>query len=104
MGFDDTRLIGAGLLSKGDDNTEPRPRFRNRLIFPILDAQARHIAFGGRLLSAGEPKYLNSPESPVFSKGKTLYGLNWAKPHIAKEERALVVEGYFDLIRLFAAG
>jgi DNA primase len=104
MGFDDARLIGAGLLSKGDDNAEPRPRFRNRLIFPILDAQGRHIAFGGRLLSDGEPKYLNSPESPVFSKGKTLYGLSWAKPNIAKEEKALVVEGYFDLIRLFDAG
>jgi DNA primase len=104
LGFDDARLIGAGLLTRGDDESEPRPRFRNRLMFPILDAQGRHIAFGGRLLSEGEPKYLNSPESPVFSKGKTLYGLNWAKPQIANEERVVVVEGYFDLLRVFEAG
>ncbi len=90
LGFDEARLIGAGLLTRGDDESEPRPRFKNRLIFPILDAQGRHIGFGGRLLSEGEPKYLNSPESPVFSKGKTLYGLNWARPQIAKEEKVCV--------------
>jgi DNA primase len=104
LGYDDARMIGAGLLTKGDDEAEPRPRFRNRLIFPILDAQGRHVGFGGRLLSEGEPKYLNSPESPVFSKSKTLYGLNWARSHIAKEDRAVIVEGYFDLIRVVEAG
>jgi len=64
----------------------------------------RNIGFGGRLLGPGEPKYLNSPESPVFSKGKTLYGLNWAKNDIRREDQVLVVEGYFDVVRLMTAG
>jgi DNA primase len=64
----------------------------------------RNIGFGGRLLGPGEPKYLNSPESPVFSKGKTLYGLNWAKNEIRREDQVLVVEGYFDVVRLMTAG
>ncbi|MFL5564719.1 MAG: DNA primase [Gemmatimonadaceae bacterium] len=104
LGFDETRLIAAGLLIKGEDETEPRPRFRNRLMFPILDAMSRNIGFGGRLLGPGEPKYLNSPESAVFSKGKTLYALNWAKNDIRREDQVLVVEGYFDVVRLLTAG
>ena len=104
LGFDETRLAGAGLLVQGEDGSEPRPRFRGRLMFPILDAMGRNIGFGGRLLGSGEPKYLNSSESPVFSKGKTLYGLNWAKNDIRREDQVLVVEGYFDVVRLMAAG
>jgi DNA primase len=104
LGFDEARLAGAGLLVKGEDGSEPRPRFRGRLMFPILDSMGRNIGFGGRLLGPGEPKYLNSPESPVFSKGKTLYGLNWAKNDIRREDQVLVVEGYFDVVRLMAAG
>ncbi len=104
LGFDEARLAGAGLLIQGDDGSEPRPRFRGRLMFPILDAQGRNVGFGGRLLGPGEPKYLNSSESPVFSKGKTLYGLNWAKNDIRREDQVLVVEGYFDVVRLMAAG
>ncbi|MFL5638072.1 MAG: DNA primase [Gemmatimonadaceae bacterium] len=104
LGFDEARLIAAGLLIQGDDETEPRPRFRNRLMFPILDAMSRNIGFGGRLLGPGEPKYLNSPESAVFSKGKTLYALNWAKNDIRREDQVLVVEGYFDVVRLMTAG
>lgn len=104
LGFDETRLAGAGLLVQGEDGSEPRPRFRGRLMFPILDAMGRNIGFGGRLLGPGEPKYLNSSESPVFSKGKTLYGLNWAKNDIRREDQVLVVEGYFDVVRLMAAG
>ncbi|HXG70350.1 MAG TPA: DNA primase [Gemmatimonadaceae bacterium] len=104
MGFDDARLIDAGLLVKGEEGIEPRPRFRARLIFPILDLMSRHVGFGGRLLGPGEPKYLNSPESAVFSKGKLLYGLNWAKNDIRREDQALVVEGYFDVAQLMAAG
>jgi len=104
LGFDETRLAGAGLLVQGEDGSEPRPRFRGRLMFPILDSMGRNIGFGGRLLGPGEPKYLNSPESPVFSKGKTLYGLNWAKNDIRREDQVLVVEGYFDVVRLMAAG
>jgi DNA primase len=104
LGFDDARLIEAGLLILREEETEPRPRFRNRLMFPIYDPQNRVIAFGGRVIGAGEPKYLNSAESPVFVKGATLYGLNWAKNSIRKDERVLLVEGYFDCLRLHAAG
>jgi DNA primase len=104
LGFDEPRLSGAGLLVQGEDGSEPRPRFRGRLMFPILDSMGRNIGFGGRLLGPGEPKYLNSPESTVFSKGKTLYGLNWAKNDIRREDQVLVVEGYFDVVRLMAAG
>jgi len=104
LGFDEARLTTAGLLVAGDDGSEPRPRFRGRLMFPILDSMGRNIGFGGRLLGPGEPKYLNSPESPVFSKGKTLYGLNWAKNDIRREDQVLVVEGYFDVVRLMVAG
>ena len=104
LGFDETRLAGAGLLVQGEDQSEPRPRFRGRLMFPILDSMGRNIGFGGRLLGPGEPKYLNSPESAAFSKGKTLYGLNWAKNDIRREDHVLVVEGYFDVVRLMTAG
>ena len=104
LGFEEKRLIDAGLLVPGEDGSEPRPRFRGRLMFPILDSMGRNIGFGGRLLGPGEPKYLNSAESPVFSKGKTLYGLNWAKNDVRREDQVLVVEGYFDVVRLMAAG
>ena len=104
LGYEDDRQLEAGLLVRPEDASEPRPRFRGRLIFPILDVMGRHVGFGGRVIGQGEPKYLNSPESPVFSKGKTLYGLSWARNAIRKEDRALVVEGYFDVVRLVAAG
>ena len=104
LGFDEARLVNAGLLVQGDDGSEPRPRFRGRLMFPILDSTGRNIGFGGRLIAPGEPKYLNSAESAVFSKGKTLYGLNWAKNDVRREDQVLVVEGYFDVVRLMAAG
>ncbi|HJQ20977.1 MAG TPA: DNA primase [Gemmatimonadaceae bacterium] len=105
LGYDDAAQIAAGLLIvREEKGPEPRPRFRNRLMFPIYDAQNRVIAFGGRVIGAGEPKYLNSAESPTFQKGATLYGLNWAKNAIRKDERVLLVEGYFDCMRLLAAG
>jgi DNA primase len=104
LGFDEKRQVDAGLLIAGEDGSEPRPRFRGRLMFPILDSMGRNIGFGGRILGPGEPKYLNSPESPVFTKGKTLYGLNWAKNDVRREDQVLVVEGYFDVVRLMAAG
>jgi len=104
LGFDEARLVAAGLLVQGEDGSEPRPRFRSRLMFPILDSPGRNIGFGGRLIGPGEPKYLNSSESAVFSKGKTLYGLNWAKNDVRREDQVLVVEGYFDVVRLMAAG
>lgn len=79
-------------------------RFRGRLMFPIEDVAGRMIAFGGRIIGDGEPKYLNSPESPVYTKGKNLYGLNRTKEAIRKRGRAVLVEGYFDLISLWNAG
>jgi DNA primase len=104
LGHDDARLIDAGLLVQREGRDEPSSRFWGRLIFPILDAAGRHVGFGGRVLGAGEPKYLNSAESTVYSKGKLLYGLNWAKHPIRKADRVLVVEGYLDAIRLAGAG
>ena len=104
LGFDEQRLVAAGLLISGEEGSEPRPRFRGRLMFPILDSMGRNIGFGGRVLGPGEPKYLNSPESAAFSKGRTLYGLNWAKNDIRREDHVLVVEGYFDVVRLISAG
>jgi DNA primase len=104
LGFDEKRLVDTGLFVQGEDGSEPRPRFRGRLMFPILDSMGRYVGFGGRLLGPGEPKYLNSPESVVFSKGKTLYGLNWAKNDVRREDQVLVVEGYFDVVRLMTAG
>ncbi len=103
LGFDDERLIAAGLLQRKDDGTV-RTRFRNRLIFPILDLAGHTVGFGGRLLGPGEPKYLNSPESDVFSKTRLLYGLHLARNAIRRDERVLIVEGYFDVLRLVAAG
>jgi len=79
-------------------------RFRNRIIFPIFDRQGRAIAFGGRIIGDGEPKYLNSPESPLYSKGRTLYGLPQAAEALRTTGVALVVEGYLDLIALQVHG
>ena len=104
LGFDDARQLAAGLLVTRDDRPEPRPRFRGRLMFPIYDAAGHVAGFGGRVIGEGEPKYLNSAESDVFSKRKLLYGLNWAKQAARKADRLVVVEGYFDAIRLMLAG
>ena len=104
LGYDDAALLEGGLMVQPEESSEPRPRFRRRLMFPILDAMGRHVGFGGRVIGDGEPKYLNSPETPVFSKGKLLYGLNAAKLGARREERMLIVEGYFDVVRLMAAG
>jgi DNA primase len=104
LGFADARLLDMGLLVKREEQDEPRPRFRDRLIFPILDAYAHTVGFGGRLLGPGEPKYLNSGESDVFSKGKILYNLSNARHAIRRDERVILVEGYFDVVRLVDAG
>jgi len=103
LGFDDAVLVQSGLLVEKEEGAI-RTRFRNRLMFPIYDVQGRVIAFGGRILGPGEPKYLNSAESPTFQKGSTLYGLNWARHAIRRDGRVLLVEGYFDCVRLLAAG
>lgn len=103
LGVDRAVMLEAGLLHRRDDGSTV-PRFRGRLLFPIHDLRGRVVAFGGRLLGPGEPKYLNSPESPIFKKGGQLYHLHLAKQAIRKEEAAIVVEGYFDVLRLQAAG
>lgn len=104
MGFTDERMLDAGVLIKPEGQSEVRARFRGRLMFPIFDALGHPVGFGGRAMGDAEPKYLNSPETPVFQKGKTLYALNWTKNDIRKDDRVFVVEGYFDAIRLMASG
>lgn len=104
LGFDDDRQLAAGLLVRHDESTEPRPRFRGRLAFPIHDAGGRVVGFGGRLIGPGEPKYLNTAETPAFSKGKLLYALHLARNAMRRAERALIVEGYVDVLRLMGAG
>ena len=102
-------LEAAGLVvpRKGSSATDSRgyyDRFRHRVMVPICDRQGRIIGFGGRSLDGAEPKYLNSPETEVFEKGKHLFGLDKAVNAIRKDDRAVVVEGYFDVIALHAAG
>ncbi|ATW04946.1 DNA primase [Sphingorhabdus sp. YGSMI21] len=97
------RLVEAGLLIKVDDK-DPYDRFRGRLMIPIRDPRGRVIAFGGRILGDGEPKYLNSPDTPLFDKGRTLYNLDKASPASRQTGRILVVEGYMDAIALAQAG
>ena len=103
LGFTDERLLDAGLLTKREDGSL-RPRFWQRLLFPIHDLRARVVGFGGRLLGDGEPMYLNSPDSAVFHKGQLLYNLHQAKQAIRQAEYAVVVEGYFDALRLVQVG
>jgi DNA primase len=103
LGFKDERLLDAGLLVKREDGTL-RPRFWGRLLFPIHDLRGRVVGFGGRVLGDGEPKYLNSPDSPVFHKGRLLYNLHQAKQAIRQAEFAVLVEGYFDALRLVQVG
>ncbi len=101
--FGDPALIEAGLLISVDDK-EPYDRFRGRLMIPIRDPRGRVIAFGGRILGEGEPKYLNSPDTPLFDKGRTLYNLDRAAASAHKANEILVVEGYMDVISLAQAG
>jgi len=98
-------LIEAGLLIQPEDrNRDPYDRFRGRLMIPIRDARGRVIAFGGRILGQGEPKYLNSPDTPLFDKGRTLYNIDKALSAARTAGRIIVVEGYMDVIALAQAG
>ena len=103
LGLEEKVLLEAGLAAVRDDGTV-LPRFRGRLLFPIHDLRGRVAGFGGRLLGPGEPKYLNSPENAIFHKGRELYNLHQAKGPIRKEEAVILVEGYFDVLRLVLAG
>jgi len=103
LGVREPVLLEAGLLFKREDGSLV-PRFRGRLLFPIQDLRARVVGFGGRILGEGEPKYLNSPDTPIFHKGQILYHLHAARHAMRKTERAILVEGYFDVVRLALAG
>lgn len=98
------KLIETGMLIKPEDGGDSYDRFRGRLMIPIRDPRGRVIAFGGRILGQGEPKYLNSPDTPLFDKGRTLYNLDLAGPASRAAGRLIVVEGYMDVIALDRAG
>lgn len=100
----ETIAIEAGLLIKPEDGGHAYDRFRGRVMFPILDRRGQAIAFGGRILDQGEPKYLNSPETPLFHKGRVLYGLSHAQKTARETNEIIVVEGYMDVIALAQAG
>ncbi len=102
--FSKDLITKAGLIISKDKENKIYDRFRNRLIVPIHDPQGRVVAFGGRSLDGSEPKYLNSPESDVFEKGKLLFSFDKASSNIRKLDRAIVVEGYFDVIALHSKG
>jgi DNA primase len=103
LGIEQGVLLECGLLGQREDGSIV-PRFRYRLLFPIHDLRGRVVGFGGRLLRQGEPKYLNSPETPIFHKGRLLYNLHQAKTSIRQEQTVILVEGYFDVLRLVLAG
>jgi DNA primase len=104
QGYSQAMLLRAGLLVQREDGSVV-DRFRNRLTIPICRDTGAIIAFGGRALEADQqPKYLNSPETPIYSKGRTLYGLNLAKAAIRQRGFAVLVEGYFDFAQVFQAG
>lgn len=94
----------AGLIMPRQTGGGYYDRFRDRLMIPIMDAQGRVVGFGGRTLSNEEPKYLNSPETPIFNKGQLLFGLDKARQAIVQKDQAIVVEGYFDVMALHQAG
>ena len=101
QGFEEKEILESGLVNR-NDNGKYIDRYRNRLMFPICDARGRVIAFGGRVLDDSKPKYINSPENIVYSKGRNLFGLNVAKKGDTK--KILVVEGYMDVISLHQRG
>lgn len=107
--FPEEMAVESGMLIQPEDDggkrsRESYDRFRGRLMIPIRDQRGRVIAFGGRILAQGEPKYLNSPETPIFDKGRTLYNLDKAAPAARKSGRIIVVEGYMDVIAIAQAG
>ncbi|MBQ1288792.1 MAG: DNA primase, partial [Erysipelotrichaceae bacterium] len=102
-GFDPKTLYELGLVSRSDKGRY-YDKFRNRVIFPIINTAGEIIGFGGRVIDKGEPKYLNSSESKAFQKKNNLYGINLAKNYIAKDDCIVLVEGYMDVISLYQAG
>ena len=103
QGFGETEILESGLVNK-NDRGQYIDRYRNRLMFPICDVRGRVIAFGGRVLDDSKPKYINSPENIVYSKGRHLFGLNVAKKGQGMLKKLLIVEGYMDVISLHQRG
>jgi len=98
------KIIAAGLAKKSEKDGSVYDYFRNRVMFPIMDSRGRPIAFGGRVMDDSEPKYLNSPETPIFSKGRGLYGLCQAREHVSPTSPPIATEGYTDTIALHKFG
>ncbi len=103
-GADEKLIETSGLVSVNEDKNKVYDRFRGRIMFPVLNIEGNPIAFGARILATGEPKYLNSPETPAYVKGEHLYGLFQSKDEIRKKKYAILVEGYLDLIALYQYG
>ena len=103
-GIDISMLLKAGLVRKPEDRDETYDYFRGRVLFPITDRRGRVIAFGGRILGDGQPKYLNSPDTPLFQKGRVLFGLAQARESASKAGEVIVAEGYMDVIALAQGG
>ncbi|CAG9619343.1 DNA primase [Sutcliffiella rhizosphaerae] len=103
-GYSSQLLEKAGLLIEKEHTAEYYDRFRNRIMFPIHDHKGNVIAFSGRVLCEGEPKYLNSPETTIFNKSKILYNFHQARPHFRKLERVILFEGFADVIAADGAG
>ncbi|MCC6068404.1 DNA primase [Ferrovum sp. PN-J185] len=97
--YTDSSWVDSGLVIQADEGKR-YDRFRGRIMFPILNAKGQVIGFGGRVIGQGEPKYLNSPETPIFEKGHELYGLTQAKEAIRERSQVIVVEGYMDVVAL----
>jgi DNA primase len=97
-------LLRAGLVLERQDKSGHYDRFRNRAVFPILNEAGQVVAFGARSLDGSEPKYLNSPETPLYQKGRVLYGLSWARDAIRREGRVVLMEGYLDVARAVETG
>jgi DNA primase len=102
--FQESLLLEAGLVGQREGGEASFDYFRDRAMFPILDRRGQVIAFGGRVMGDAKPKYLNSPETPIFHKGAVLYGLNWARDGVRGAAELVVCEGYMDVIALHRAG
>jgi DNA primase len=102
--YPEALLVEAGLIARREGGEGTFDYFRDRVMFPILDRSGRPIAFGGRVLGDAKPKYLNSPDTPIFHKGSVLYGLSWARDGVRQGAALVVTEGYMDVIALQRAG
>lgn len=103
-GFPVAQAEQAGLLSKREFDEKVYDRFRNRIMFPIHNAKGEVVAFGGRIVTKSEPKYLNSPETTIFSKGRLLYGFHISRTNIRRQQQAILFEGYVDVVSAWQAG